>query len=140
VLSVGLCLTHMATNKRAWLERLGVAVDWPMSGKPVELHLDNAAEFKSEALRRGREQHGVQLRRRPPGLPHYGGIVERVIGTMLEAVHELPGTVFSNPRQSGEYDTDARAVLTLQELERWLALAWRPCWCREVIRAAQAAC
>jgi putative transposase len=52
-LSVGLCLTHMAAGKRAWLERIGVDVAWPMSGKPAELYLDNAAEFKSEALRRG---------------------------------------------------------------------------------------
>lgn len=57
-LSVGLRLAHMATSKRAWLERLGVAVDWPMSGKPAALYLDNAAEFKSEDLRCGCEQHG----------------------------------------------------------------------------------
>lgn len=42
-LSVGLCLAHMVTDKRAWLERLGVDVQWPMSGKPVELYVDNAA-------------------------------------------------------------------------------------------------
>ena len=83
-LSVGLCLAHMATDKRAWLERLDVDAAWPMSGKPLELYLDNAAEFKSEALRRGCEQHGIKLRYRPPGQPHYGGIVERVIGTMME--------------------------------------------------------
>lgn len=48
--SVGLCLAHMAGDKRAWLEQLGVAAEWPMSGKPRELFVDNAAEFKSEAL------------------------------------------------------------------------------------------
>ncbi len=122
-LSVGLCLAHMVTDKRAWLERIGAAVSWPMSGKPAELYLDNASEFKSEALRRGCEQHGVQLRYRPPGRPHYGGIVERVIGTMMEAVHDLPGTTFSNPRERGSYDSDKMAALTVRELERWLALA-----------------
>lgn len=65
-LSVGLCLTHMVTDKQAWLERVGASVVWPMAGKPVELYLDNAAEFKSEALKRGCEQHGVKLRYRPP--------------------------------------------------------------------------
>ena len=35
------------------------------------------------------------------GQPHYGGIVERVIGTMMQLVHELPGTTFSNPAQRG---------------------------------------
>src|SRR5260370_38314139 len=42
---------------------------------------------------------------------------------MMQAVHELPGTTSSNPRQRGSYDSDARAALTVRELERWLALA-----------------
>ncbi len=122
-LSAGLCLAHMVTDKQAWLERLGTEAAWPMAGKPGELYLDNAAEFKSEALRRGCEEHGIKLRYRPPGRPHYGGIVERVVGTLMEMVHELPGTTFSNPAQRGSYDSDAKAVLTLAELQRWLALA-----------------
>ena len=94
-----------------------------MAGKPGELYLDNAAEFKSEALRRGCEEHGITLRYRPLGRPHYGGIVERVVGTLMEMVHELPGTTFSNPAQRGSYDSDAKATLTVAELEKWLALA-----------------
>ncbi len=122
--SVGLCLAHMVTDKRAWLERLGAAAVWPMSGKPRELYVDNAAEFKSEALRRGCEQHGITVGYRPPGQPHFGGIVERLIGTMMRMVHdEVPGTTFSNIGQRGEYDSDGQAALTLAELQAWLALA-----------------
>lgn len=101
--SVGLCLAHAGCDKRPWLERLDVEMDWPMSGKPALLYLDNAAEFKSEALRRGCEQHGIRLDYRPLGQPHYGGIVERIIGTAMQMIHdELPGTTFSNPDQRGE--------------------------------------
>jgi putative transposase len=121
--SVGLCLAHAAGDKRPWLERLGVEADWPMSGKPKSLFLDNGAEFKSEALRRGCEQHGIRLAYRPPGRPHYGGIVERVIGTTMRQIHELPGTTFSNPVERGRYDSEKMAALTLPELERWLVLA-----------------
>lgn len=122
--SVGLCLAHAACDKRPWLEGLNVEMDWPMSGKLRLLYLDNAAEFKSEALRRGCEQHGIRLDYRPPGQPHYGGIVERIIGTAMQMIHdELPGTTFSNPGQRGEYDSEKMATLTLRELERWLALA-----------------
>lgn len=117
--SVGLSLAHMATDKRVWLERLGVEAVWPMSGKPRELYVDNAAEFKSEALRRGCDQHGIGLRYQP----HFGGIVERLIGTMMQLVHELPGTTFSNTSQRGTYDSDGKAVLTVAELQAWLALA-----------------
>ena len=122
--SVGLCLAHAACDKRPWLEGLNVEMDWPMSGKPRLLYLDNAAEFKSEALRRGCEQHGIRLDYRPLGQPHYGGIVERIIGTAMQMIHdELPGTTFSNPDQRGEYASEKMAALTLRELERWLALA-----------------
>lgn len=121
--SVGLCLAHAATDKRAWLERLGAEAEWPMSGKPRELYVDNAAEFKSEALRRGCEQHGIGLRYRPPGQPHFGGIIERLIGTMMRLVHELPGTTFSNTAARRGYDSDGEAALTVAELQRWLALA-----------------
>ena len=122
--SVGLCLAHVACDKRPWLEGLNVEMGWPMSGKPMLLYLDNAAEFKSEALRRGCEQHGIRLDYRPLGQPHYGGIVERIIGTAMQMIHdELPGTTFSNPGQRGEYASEKMAALTLRELERWLTLA-----------------
>jgi putative transposase len=94
-----------------------------MSGKPRELFVDNGAEFHSEALQRGCEEHGIELSYRPLGEPHYGGVIERVIGTMMQMVHELPGTTFSNPGQRGGYESEKRAALTLGELQAWLALA-----------------
>lgn len=42
---------------------------------------------------------------------------------MMQLVHELPGTTFSKPAQRGGYDSEATAVLTVRELQRWLALA-----------------
>lgn len=57
------------------------------------------------------------------GKTHYGGIIERVIGTLMQKIHGLPGTTFSNPVQKGDYDSEAKAALTLNELERWLTLA-----------------
>lgn len=123
--SAGLCLGRVCSEKQTWLEACELAeqVQWPMAGKPKRLYLDNAAEFKSEALRRGCAQHAITLEYRPPGRPHYGGIVERIIGTAMTAVHELPGTTFSNPADRGNYDSDKHAALTLRELERWLVLA-----------------
>ncbi len=59
-----------------------------------------------------------------PGLPHFGGIVERMIGTTMRLMHdELSGTTFSNIEQRGDYDSDGRAVLTMIELNAWLVLA-----------------
>jgi putative transposase len=41
----------------------------------------------------------------------------------MQLIHALPGTTFSNPTMRGEYDSDKTACLTLEELERWLAVA-----------------
>ena len=74
-------------------------------------------------MKRGCEVHGIALDHRPVARPHYGGIIERIIGTVMHKVHELPGTTFSNIKQRGKYDADAKAALTLQELEKWVTLA-----------------
>jgi len=121
--SVGLCLAHVVTEKQPWLDRLEIKAAWPMTGKAEKLHLDNAAEFKGEALRRGCEQYGISLTYRPVGQPHFGGVVERVIGTMMRMVHQLPGTTFADIGERGSCPSEGNAALTLAELERWLALA-----------------
>ena len=102
--SVGLCLAHAVSDKSSWLARLGLNdMTWPMHGKPNCIYLDNAREFHSEALKRGCEQHGIKRDYRPAGLPHFGGIIERVIGTAMKMAHELPGTTFSNTQERGKY-------------------------------------
>ena len=119
----GLCVAHAALDKAAYLRGLGIEADWPCQGRPDEVFVDNGSEFHSAAFERGCQQHGIALRFRPKGAPHWGGIVERLVGTAMAMVHELPGTTFSNPAERGEYDSDATACLTLAELERWLMLA-----------------
>jgi putative transposase len=121
--SVGLCLVHTASDKKTWLAERGIDAEWPMHGKPGLVSVDNGVEFHSAAFERGCEQHGIMIDWRPPGQPHFGGIVERVIGTLMKLVHELPGTTFSNPGERGEYDSDGRACLTLEELEHWITVA-----------------
>jgi putative transposase len=51
--TVGLLLTRAVLSKAPWLAKIGVDAQWPMQGIPRVLHLDNAAEFKSKALRSG---------------------------------------------------------------------------------------
>ena len=122
-LSVGLCLTHVAMDKAPWLALRDVEADWPVQGKPRRIGVDNGPDFHSEAFERGCEQHGIGIDWRPLGQPQFGGVVERVIGTLMGLVHGLPGTTFSNVGQRGSYDSDKAACLTLEELERWLAVS-----------------
>ena len=121
--SVGLCLTHSVFDKEEWLASRDIKTHWPIWGKPRCIHLDNAAEFHGEALKRGCEAHGINIIYRPYQEPHYGGIIERVIGTMMQLVHSLPGTTFSNIQEKGDYPSEKKAVLTLSELEYWLTIA-----------------
>ncbi len=120
--SVGLCLTHVVSDKQLWLKQRNIDANWPMQGKPHRIGVDNASEFHSTAFERGCTQHGIIIEWRPPGKPQFGGIVERVIGTFMKLVHTLPGTTFSNPIERANYDSDKKACLTLTELESWLAV------------------
>jgi len=121
--SVGLCLTHAVFDKDIWLTERNIETDWPIWGKPECIYVDNGKEFHSEALIKGCEAHGIKIEYRPIGKAHYGGIVERVIGTLMELIHQIPGTTFSNVKERGNYDSEGKAILTLRELEKWLTIA-----------------
>lgn len=121
--SVALCLTHAALSKESWLAERGIDAEWPVRGISERLHLDNAKEFRSEALKRGCEQYGIAIDYRPVRTPHYGGHIERLIGTMMGKVHLLPGTTFSEVRAKGDLDPEKTAAMTLDEVERWLGHA-----------------
>ncbi|MSO14635.1 Transposase for transposon Tn552 [Rickettsiales endosymbiont of Trichoplax sp. H2] len=110
-------------DKAPWLAMLGIDAFWPIFGKPNIIHVDNGSDFHSNALSRGCLQHGIKIEHRPIGKPHYGGIIERVIGTMMKLVHTLPGSTFSNIKAKGDYPSEKKACLTLSELERWLIIA-----------------
>jgi putative transposase len=118
--TVALCLATACLPKDEWLEARGLIARWPVHGLPRQLHMDNAQEFHSEALQRGADYYGIELVYRPPGRPHFGGHIERYLGTLMSRLHGLPGTTGSNPKTRGRYPSDARAVLTLAELEGWL--------------------
>ncbi|WP_300063909.1 Mu transposase C-terminal domain-containing protein [uncultured Roseobacter sp.] len=121
-LSVALAIQHLVQPKFDWLESLGIDAVWPTAGLPETIHVDNAKEFRSKAMKRGAEEHGISLQYRPIGAPHYGGHIERLIGTMMGAVHLLPGSTFSSIKDRGDYDSVGKSAMTLDELEHWLAL------------------
>jgi putative transposase len=120
--SVALALSHAVLPKRLSLESEAISGSWPAEGLPETIHLDNAKEFHSNALKRGCREHDISLTYRPPQTPHFGGHIERLIGTMMGDLHLLPGTTFSSIRDRGEYKPAKMASLTMRELERWLTL------------------
>jgi len=119
--STGLCIAHAVLPKETWLAKRDVVGRWPCRGFPTRIHLDNAKEFHGEMLRRACEQYTIKLEYRPIAQPHMGGHIERLVGTLMRALHELPGTTFSNPTQRGQYDPEKASAMTMSELEKWLA-------------------
>lgn len=121
-LSTSLCLLHSVFDKSAWLREREITEPWPVAGLPDMVHVDNGADFRSRAFKRGCQDAGIAIEWRPPGEPRFGGHIERLIGTQMGRLHLLPGTTFSNEQDLGDYDSKRHAALTLRELERYIAL------------------
>jgi len=111
--SVSLCIEHACLPKEE-------GAMWPMYGLPERILVDNGKDFRSMALQRGCEEHGIQLEWRPVRTPHYGAHIERLIGTLMKIAHLVPGTTFSNVKERADYDSESKARFTLDELQRWL--------------------
>lgn len=133
--SVALAISHAVLPKTADIEGLGSDASWPVDGLPHLIHLDNAKEFHGQALERGCQEHGIALKFRPPRMPHFGGHIERLIGTLMGEVHLLPGTTFSSVGDRGQYPSEDRASLTMRDLKRWLTLQVVQIYHRRVHRA-----
>lgn len=118
--AVGLCLSLAICQKREYLANLGVAGDWPAWGVMGKVHSDNAKEFRSRTLSRACEDYGIDLQYRMKKTPHYGGHIERLMGTAARIFLGLPGKTFSNPAERKGYNSDAKAAMTLKELEAYL--------------------
>lgn len=118
--AVGMCMSQAICPKGDYLAQLEVKDDWPVWGLMAKVHCDNAKEFRGNVLKRGCEEYGIDLQWRPVQLPHYGGHIERLMGTMANQIHKLPGTTFANPQKRRGYASEAEAVLTLREFETYL--------------------
>lgn len=121
-LATGLCLAHAILPKEQWLAKRDIDAEWPVWGFPKTLHMDNAKEFRGVMLQRACAEYGIDIDWRPVARPHFGGHIERLLGTASKEIHTLPGTTFSNPQQRGSYDSEGKAALTLSEFEAWLAV------------------
>ena len=107
--SIGLCMLNAVYDKSAWLKENAIDAPWPAAGLPEALHADNGADFRSRAFSWACREEGIKLIWRPVGAPHYGGHIERLIGTIMGRVHFYPGTTFANP--TARQDNDSAALL-----------------------------
>ncbi|KAF0252198.1 Mu transposase C-terminal domain-containing protein [Pseudomonas putida] len=90
-------------------------------GTPAAVGADNAAEFTSDNFEATLNYYKIDLLLRPVGKKHYGGHVERLIGTLMGKAHMLPGTTYSNVLTKAEYDSAKESALTYRQLCKWFA-------------------
>lgn len=121
-LSVGMCICHSILPKENWLESIDVKTDWDCWGIMDSIHVDNAKEFHGNMLRKATQEYGIDLNFRPIATPHFGGHIERMLGTFSKEIHDLPGTTFSSIKERDNYDSKKNASFTLEEFERWLTI------------------
>jgi putative transposase len=118
--SVAMCVAHAILPKDEWLLHHKVDAKWPAFGFPKTIHVDNGSDFRSENFRKSCLLYGINLEFRPLGQPRFGGHIERVIGTLVREIHDLPGTTFSSIKDREGYDSEKNAVMTISEFEEWL--------------------
>ncbi|WP_175452579.1 Mu transposase C-terminal domain-containing protein [Thiohalomonas denitrificans] len=121
-MSVGLCLAHSILPKDEWLSDHDINTPWPIWGLMRKVHADNAREFRGTMLSKACSEYGIDLEWRPVKKPQYGAHIERLLGTLNNRIHGLPGTTSSNTKSRGDYPAEQKAVFTLNEFEAWLGI------------------
>jgi putative transposase len=118
----GRAVANALLPKEPLLRELGIEGDvaYPMHGQFRRLHADHAAPHRAESFRRACLANGIDPDIRPRGPAHFGGHIERLIGTMVGKMRLLPGATGSNVTQRDGYDAGKAAAMTLKEFERWM--------------------
>lgn len=100
----------------------GTELEWEIFGIPNIIYVDNGMDFKSNDIKRlVNETLKSEISHRPIKTPHYGAVVERMIGTInSELIHNIMGTTKSNIFERGELNPEKDAFLTLSLLRKIL--------------------
>lgn len=118
----GRAVANALLFKEPLLQELGVEVSYPMHGQFKRLHADHAAPHRAESFRRACMANGIDPDIRPRGPAHFGGHIERLIGTIVGKMRLLPGATGSNVTQRDGYNASKAAAMTIAKFERWLLL------------------
>lgn len=116
--SVLQCLRRSILPKDEWLARFpDIKGLWPACGIPELIAVDNGMDLHSDALEATCLEMGIQILFCGSKTPQHKGAIERFFRTMnMGLIHRLPGTVFSNVDQRGDYPSEEKAVIDMQAL------------------------
>lgn len=110
------CLRRAILPKGEWLARFtDIRGQWPAYGIPTLIAVDNGMDFHSEALEAACLEMGIQILFCGSKTPQHKGAIERYFRTMnMGLIHRLPGTVFSDVDERGDYPAEEEAVIDME--------------------------
>lgn len=123
--SVLQCLKCAIMPKDEWLARFpDIHGTWPAFGIPELIATDNGMDLHSDAFKSACMELGIQILYCPAATPQMKGSVERFFRTISQdLIHKLPGTVFSNVDQRGDYPSEEVSAIDLETLTH-LIIKW----------------
>ncbi|MHC9235194.1 transposase [Pseudooceanicola sp. 502str34] len=112
-------------DKGVWADAVGAHSPWNMSGTPELIVTDCGSAFIDFDTRVGATDLGINIDAGPAGMPEFRARIERLFGTMANNfIGRFTGRTFSNTVVKGDYDAEARAALTAEDLSealvRWV--------------------
>lgn len=112
-------------DKGLWADAVGTLTPWNMSGSPELIVTDCGSAFIDFDTRIGATDLGIDIDHGPAGMPELRARIERMFGTMSNnLIGRFSGYTFSNTVVKGDYDAEARAALTTEDLSealvRWV--------------------
>ena len=116
----GRAVINALLPKDSLLDGMDPRPDYPIHGFFKKLHADFASAHRSEAFRSACHAYGIDPDVRVRGPSHLGGHIERLIGTMLGKMLQLPGATGGDVTRRDGYDPAETSALTLAEFEHWL--------------------
>ena len=117
-------LRMIVSDKSEIAREIGTKSDWPFHGGLGVIATDAGSAFQSDEFQTAVASLHGRLEFPPVKVPELRGTVERFFGTVAgELMPLLSGRTFSDPRERGDYDSEARAVLDDEDLLRIL-LMW----------------
>lgn len=112
------CLRRCILPKDEWLARFpDIKGEWPAHGIMELIAVDNGMDLHSDALEAACQEMGIQILFCGSKTPQHKGAIERFFRTMnMGLIHRLPGSVFSNVDQRGDYPAEDNAVIDMETL------------------------
>lgn len=107
----------MLREKGVWSDAVGALSPWAYYGTPELVVMDCGTENTSLDVRLALRDLGIRVEHAPAGLPEMRARIERFFGTLsIGLTPRLTGRTFSSMIEKGDYDPQARAALTADDL------------------------